>query len=432
MTAGKTLEESGETELVEYVNSTCVQVQVQVSVCVETKKSQESFCSSVLSARYHWIYLTTMNPDKDITPEEQKGLKEFKTKIADVLPQFKHDFLRQDMGILRFLRARELNLSKSEDMLRKHLCWRKKNQVDDILDEKMPPHFFEDYPVKICGKDKKGYIVLAAQIGKWDFRGAVEAGLSEKFVWYVVQWFERIMDFLKDMSTKDKFYGQVCAIFDFEGFAYKQLASKAVITMLLELVQIFEANYPEILRVIWVINAPAVFNILWGIIKPFLTERTTSKIRIFGSNKGKWRPDMISMVHEDNIPAIFSGANTTCPNYTPGQKFDLKKLSPNFKTVLIEDMKSVHVGAGKSQSIEIRGAAGSQIHWNFSTENCDINFRVTYEDIEDVVESARVDSHLCIHKGTLTCGKSGAYNLVFDNSYSSFTGKTVRYLTWTS
>ncbi|CAG7721230.1 unnamed protein product [Allacma fusca] len=372
-----------------------------------------------------------MDPATEMNQKELEAVREFRKRVTDLIPKFKSDFHRQDLGLLRFLRARDLNLNKSEEMLRKHLFWRSENRVDEIFKEKLPLHFYEDFPVKLCGKDKEGYLVAAAQIGKWDFRSAVEAGLKNEFILFVIQWFERLVDIFDQLSTKDRFYGQLCIIFDFEGFAYRQLASKGVITMLVELIQIFEANYPEVLRVIWIINAPAVFNILWGIIKPFLTERTTSKIRIHGSNRGKWRADIVSMVKEENIPSIYSGANTTCPDFNLKLNFDIKMLSPNFGEFQINDVKKVCVGARELYSVDISAKVGEQILWCFWTENCDITFGFNFEDDERIIGPLRVDSHLCNQKGSLTCAKSGLYTLVFDNTYSSFTAKPLRYIVWT-
>ncbi|CAG7826753.1 unnamed protein product, partial [Allacma fusca] len=56
----------------------------------------------------------------------------------------------------------------------------------------------------------------------------------------------------------------------------------------------------------------------------------------------------------------------------------------------------------------------------------DIFFRVDFEDVEDTVEPCRVDSDLCAQKGTILCDKIGRYTLVFDNSYSTFKGKSLK------
>ncbi|CAG7721232.1 unnamed protein product [Allacma fusca] len=369
-----------------------------------------------------------MDPVKEMSVKEAEVMVEFRKRIADLLPKFKSDFYRQDLALLRFLRARDLNLNKAETMLRNHMTWRAENDVDSIQKNQVPPQFFQEFPVKICGTDKEGYPVGIAPIGKWDFRSAVESGLKDEFILFVCQWIERGADIVERLTTNEKFYFQVCLVFDFEGFAYTQLASKTVISVILELVKIFEANYPEVLRVIWVVNAPAIFSVLWGLVKPFLTDRTTSKIRIHGSNRNKWRADILSMVDEDNLSSIYGGSNTTCPDFNIEQGFDVRKISPSYKIFPVEDRKRVLVGPGQTHTVDVKANIGEKINWNFLTDSCDIIFGVEFNKTEDIIKPCRVDSHLCLQKGFISCEKSGLYTLTFDNTYSSFTGKSLGYI----
>ncbi|XP_065337104.1 FYVE and coiled-coil domain-containing protein 1-like isoform X1 [Cloeon dipterum] len=75
------------------------------------------------------------------------------------------------------------------------------------------------------------------------------------------------------------------------------------------------------------------------------------------------------------------------------------------------------------------------ITWQFSTEpNC-IAFSILYKPDADVppenssilVPTTRVNSHLHPIRGKLKARKEGLYTLLFDNSYSRFTGKKLQY-----
>ncbi|CAG7785506.1 unnamed protein product, partial [Allacma fusca] len=237
---------------------------------------------------------------------------------------------------------------------------------------------------------------ISGPIGKWDFRAVASAGQKDDSDRrFTIQWFERAMNILSKLTTKTKYYSQVSVVFDCNEFPYRQLASKRVITMLIEMIKTFEDNYPEILRVIFVINAPAIFSILWGIIKPFLTERTTSKIRIHGSDRTKWRADILSMINEDNLPSAYGGANTTCQNYR--FQTDIPTTSsivPCFGKYPEGDLRQVHIGARELYTVEVNATLGLRINWIFRTDDHDIFFRVDFEDVEDTVEPCRVDSDL--------------------------------------
>ncbi|CAG7721233.1 unnamed protein product [Allacma fusca] len=152
------------------------------------------------------------------------------------------------------------------EAVQEYTKWREENQVDDVQEAKVPIHFYEDFPAKICGLDKEGYLVVAAQVGKWDIRSAVDTGMKDEFIWFVIQWIERATDICAQLTTEEKFYSAVSLILDLAGLQYRQVASKAFISMVIELVTVFEANYPEFLRCIWIINAAAekLLGVVYG------------------------------------------------------------------------------------------------------------------------------------------------------------------------
>jgi len=58
--------------------------------------------------------------------------------LQDLLPSLP-DFRSSDKELLRWLRARGLNLTEAEKMFRKSMKWRKDNNVDHILEVYTPP-----------------------------------------------------------------------------------------------------------------------------------------------------------------------------------------------------------------------------------------------------------------------------------------------------
>jgi hypothetical protein len=83
---------------------------------------------------------------------------------------------------------------------------------------------------------------------------------------------------------------------------------KEVVEIIIEAARSFEANYPETLKSGFNINCPKVFAVLFNIIKPFLSERTLSKIKIYDSNATKWRPELLKVVPEPLLPKMYGGS----------------------------------------------------------------------------------------------------------------------------
>ncbi|XP_071442320.1 uncharacterized protein [Hetaerina americana] len=103
-------------------------------------------------------------------------------------------------------------------------------------------------------------------------------------------------------------------------------------------------------------------------------------------------------------------------------------------------------GKGKTEEVWVRAGAiysvpllieekNIDILWEFSTNPNSIAFSVLYKTSMDVpmssalivVPTTRVNSHLTPIRGRLRPKRSGVYVLMFDNSFSRFTGKTISY-----
>ena len=61
----------------------------------------------------------------------------------------------------------------------------------------------------------------------------------------------------------------------------------------------------------YIVNAPFLFQGLWGMIKGFLNESTQKKIAIKNSN---FYAELSTKIHPDNIPS-FLGGNCTCEEH---------------------------------------------------------------------------------------------------------------------
>ncbi|VDI56430.1 Hypothetical predicted protein, partial [Mytilus galloprovincialis] len=105
----------------------------------------------------------------DLSEKQSTALQKFRENVKDVLEP-EHD----DHYLLRWLRARNFDLKKSEDMLRKHLIWRKEEDIDNILRQKTPDVIENYYPGGHCGFDKDGSPVWIDPIGNIDPKGTIE------------------------------------------------------------------------------------------------------------------------------------------------------------------------------------------------------------------------------------------------------------------
>jgi hypothetical protein len=103
----------------------------------------------------------------------------------------------------------------------------------------------------------------------------------------------------------------VCSLFEslntlLNHFSLIPVAIDAVI----QCFQMYEANYPELLRRVFIINAPKIFSILYSIVTPFMHERTRDKIQVYGQDSKQWKATLLADIDPDQLPASYGGTMT--------------------------------------------------------------------------------------------------------------------------
>jgi hypothetical protein len=88
---------------------------------------------------------------------------------------------------------------------------------------------------------------------------------------------------------------RIIVVFDLSGFSLQCMDYEAVKV----LVEIFQTQYPDILGVAYIVNAPWLFNACWSIIRLWLDPVTQSKVNFVDANHIK------EIIDEKDIPEGF-------------------------------------------------------------------------------------------------------------------------------
>ncbi|XP_075553685.1 SEC14-like protein 4 [Dermacentor variabilis] len=106
-----------------------------------------------------------------LSASEQATLEQFRATVADLSPPS-----REDWYLLKWLRARKFNVDDATKMLREHIAWRKKHQVDTILEDyKVPTLFLQYCPGGFVECGVGGQPVYITPVGSTDMKGLLEA-----------------------------------------------------------------------------------------------------------------------------------------------------------------------------------------------------------------------------------------------------------------
>lgn len=387
----------------------------------------------------------------DLSPKQEVALQQLKGAVRDLLND-KHD----DRYLLRWLRARDFNVNKAEQMLREHMKWRKQYGADDILSGPDSPEVLRKYyPGGMIGHDREGHPVWLIPFGGCDLKGMLMSVTKTDMIKHVIRSFEVIEQDLKAQSEKlGKPIETQTYIFDFDNYSLRSIASKAVLDFLTDLMCTFEGHYPERLKKAFVINAPRIFPMFWRLVRPFLSEATANKLHLYG--REGWKEDLLAEIPADQLPVFWGGTmtdpdgNTRCPSVVVDggevpQKYyrSFSKPSGGCITAFQEDVGhgtlSAFMVVDRQSSLDVPvkvDKEGSQLTWEFFGE--DVIFGVFYQEddageqvndnVTEVVKPSRIKGlGKVAETGIVTCSKTGTYLLRFDNSFSWLTSKKISY-----
>ncbi|KAK9532198.1 hypothetical protein VZT92_009595 [Zoarces viviparus] len=374
----------------------------------------------------------------DLSPKQAETLTEFRGRIQDVLPDLP---AQHDHYLLRWLRARSFNVQKAEVMIRKHLEFRRKMNVDSIISDWKPPEVIEQYVSGgMCGFDREGSPIWYDVIGPLDPKGLLLSATKQDFMRSKIRHTEMLQQECRRQSEK---LGQnieaISLIYDCEGLGLKHVWKPAIETYG-EILTMFEENYPEGLKRVFLIKAPKMFPMAYNLIKHFLCEETRRKIIVLGSN---WQEVLRKHIDPEQLPVVYGGTLTD-PDGDPRCRTMIKYGGTVPKSYYVQDSvtvqydSSVTVSRGSVFQLEFDvSAASSLLRCQFASDGADIGFGVyrrtkegggqKVSEMLQVLPSERYNSHLVPEDRRLTCPEPGVYVLCFDNSYSFLQSKKVSY-----
>ncbi len=153
----------------------------------------------------------------EYTDKEKQKLLEFRKIVGDSLES---DDQKEDSYLIRWLRARNLDLVKAEEMFRASMKWRKDNNIDTILEqEEIPEEFSSSTPIAFCGISKDGYAVFVCPFGRHDARHGLEKYGIDRMERFQIHNMEKLSKLFQEEGKKHgKNVTQIIEILDCEGY----------------------------------------------------------------------------------------------------------------------------------------------------------------------------------------------------------------------
>ncbi|KAK7367789.1 hypothetical protein VNO80_09807 [Phaseolus coccineus] len=246
-------------------------------------------------------------------PKDKQIVESFREMLLQeaILPP-KHDDYHT---LLRFLRMRDFDMSKSKEMFQNYLKWRNEFRVD-LLPKEF--NFTEYNEVKNCyphgyhGVDRYGRPLYIERIGMVDLNKLGQVTTFERFIKHHVSEQEKTLKlrFPACSLAAKRHIASTTSILDVNGVGMSNF-SKPARYLFMEIQKIDSCYYPETLNKLFIINAGSGFRMLWKAVKTFLDVRTVAKIQVLGSN---YLGVLLEAIEPSNLPT-FLGGNCTCSDY---------------------------------------------------------------------------------------------------------------------
>uniref|UniRef100_A0A1A9WBT1 CRAL-TRIO domain-containing protein n=1 Tax=Glossina brevipalpis TaxID=37001 RepID=A0A1A9WBT1_9MUSC len=332
----------------------------------------------------------------------------------------------------------------------------------DTLETWNAPKALREYvPCGMVGFDKEGSpgkstidfreerAVIVCPFYNLDIYGVLHCATRFDFMRYVVLLLERYM---KAGYEQSKIHGprarQLVVLFDMKDFAIRPYTWRPAAELIIYFIKQYEKNYPEILKMCYIINAPKIFSVAFNAIKRFLDEYTMSKINIYKYGSDNWKEHMFKHVDPDIIPKSMGGncvenGDSKCPSKVVwGGKIPQELyIEQSDEIDCNKEFTETVVANGNKLKLEFEvnsksfNAKSPVLSWNFRTIDYGIRFGVYSTDAttgerHSEIDLGNVQSNEMDEVGFISTRPNTKYTVVFDNTNSYLRSKRLRY--WVS
>ncbi|TFY51001.1 hypothetical protein EVG20_g11217, partial [Dentipellis fragilis] len=258
---------------------------------------------------------------KLFTPQEWEALKAFRKELPEVFasaydtkPDAKTTAIqlwgvtldpngtkdaKASVILIKWLRARNLNVAEAKEMLVSTLRWRDEFNVEAALMEEFPDDVFGNLGF-VYGKDKEGRPITYNLYGANGNLKTVFGDVPRFLRWRIKLMEEGLAQM--DFETVD----QMIQVHDYEGVSMRSRDENSK-NAASEASSIFGSHYPEFLSHKFFVNVPTLMTWIFWIFKAIVPSATFAKMRVVGSGPQTIGKELLPIVAKDQLPKRYGG-----------------------------------------------------------------------------------------------------------------------------
>lgn len=243
-----------------------------------------------------------------LSSEHYRAIDEVRAGLGEALSR--HATVNTDWNLLRFLRARNFDVPKTKKMLAEYLAFRERKDFERIAGlgkeqlDRVQSYFYHYH----FAMDKVGRPVIMEDLGISRLNEAVRELSLEEIEDWMAQTYDRVIniEFPVCSALVGRRVEKGVFIFDIGKVNVVKLFQGKFRGILETMIKIGQNYCPEILEVLFVVNAPFVFKGIWAIIQTMLDPKTRKKIHIESDNAAS---KLLKIIDAEQLPASLGGSN---------------------------------------------------------------------------------------------------------------------------
>jgi len=236
------------------------------------------------------------------TPEDKAKLISDLTERASAYVT-KESWINEDY-LYKWIQHKAYCVEAAAKGLENCLKWRLANDMNNIMGEDLED-MYRNIVCYVDGHDKEGRIVISIAANLCDIRDALQAGKKERLMRYFLQLTEGFVNEMrKSCAENSGVPSTFMMIIDFDGLMG---VSQEVVNFLLSIACLIEDNYPGDIECAYMINASSVVKKIYNFNKRDLKKSTLQRVKVFGSKRHKWGPEILEIVDANQIRPQFGG-----------------------------------------------------------------------------------------------------------------------------
>ncbi|CAD5225964.1 unnamed protein product [Bursaphelenchus xylophilus] len=306
------------------------------------------------------------------------------------------------------------------------------DSVDDVeLNLRRFSKMMEYSPGGLIGFDKDGDIISCSLVGRFHSKSLLKCARVSEVTLNGIYSGILGYSYMKRQEKKSGRQLRFNIIIDLTGYNRDHLFTPGI-KAYKNFIYTSQELFPEVTKTIFVINAPPLFETLFSFVKPILSQKTKEKVQILGSD---YHQALFEALGQENLPKMFGGTKEYEHGHPDHGHIRMGGILPeDFKYSPLKN--PLHISNDRLSKLNIPARSlrevtvtcskpGQHLQWFFECSG-DICFSIKTKDRLIRCE-IKIFTEFVPEYDRIVCHQPGDYILVFDNCFSTFFSKEVRY-----